>query len=86
MTTAMTIDDLMAILKDCAGEGENLAPTESLQDTTFEEMGYDSLAVIEASARIEQDYGVVIPDDDIVDLRTPRALLAVVNESVAEPA
>lgn len=86
MTTAMTIDDLLGILKDCAGEGEDLAPAESLHDTTFDEMGYDSLAVIEAAARIEQDYGVAIPDDDIADLRTPRALLTVVNGSIAEPA
>jgi act minimal PKS acyl carrier protein len=86
MTTAMTIDDLLGILKDCAGEGENLEPAASLHDTTFDEMGYDSLAVIEAAARIEQDYGIAIPDDDIADLRTPRALLTAVNESIAEPA
>jgi minimal PKS acyl carrier protein len=83
---AMTIDDVLRILKECAGEGENLDLGDALPDTTFEELGYDSLALIETASRIEQDYGVAIPDDDIPELRTPRALVTLVNETMAEPA
>jgi act minimal PKS acyl carrier protein len=83
---AMTIDDVLRILKECAGEGENLEVGDALQDTTFEELGYDSLALIETASRIEQDYGVAIPDEDITELQTPRALLTLVNETMAEPA
>jgi len=83
---AMTIDDVLRILKECAGEGENLDRGDALLDTTFEEMGYDSLALMETAARIEHDYGVAIPDEEITEIETPRALLTLVNDTMAEPA
>jgi act minimal PKS acyl carrier protein len=79
----MTVDDLLTIIKDAAGEGEALPPDADLADTTFEEMGYDSLALIETAARIEQDFGVAIPDEEVTEIRTPRAMVALVNELLA---
>jgi minimal PKS acyl carrier protein len=75
----MTIDDLRAILTECAGEDDAVEAADDIADTPFEELGYDSLALIETAARIEQRYGVRIPDGDIMDLPTPRAVLDAVN-------
>lgn len=83
---AMTIDDVLRILKECAGAGEGVERGDALADTTFEELGYDSLALMETASRIEQDYGVAIPDEDITELETPRALVALVNGALSEPA
>jgi act minimal PKS acyl carrier protein len=79
----ITVDDLLRIIKESAGEGEALAADADLTDTTFDEMGYDSLALIETAARIEQDYGIAIPDEDVTELKTPRAMVTLVNDLLA---
>jgi minimal PKS acyl carrier protein len=82
---AMTIDDLLRILAESAGHDEGLDAA-GVSDTEFEELGYDSLALLETAARIEQEYGVELPEDQVTDAKTPRALLEVVNGSIPEPA
>jgi act minimal PKS acyl carrier protein len=79
----MTIHDLVRLLRESAGESEGLDRGDALLDTTFDELGYDSLALIETAARIEQDYGLTIPDEEITELETPRALLGLVNGNLA---
>lgn len=76
----MTIDDLRRILVTCAGETDRGLNGDIL-DVPFDELGYDSLALLEATARIEQDYGVQIPEDRIADLEVPRQVLELVNGS-----
>jgi act minimal PKS acyl carrier protein len=71
----MTIDDLRDVLAACAGGAENASLNGDFSDLDFEELGYDSLALMETAARIEQDYGVHLPDDLVTELRTPRELL-----------
>ena len=53
---------------------------------TFQDLGYDSLAMMETAARITQEYGVDLSDDEITEVATPRALLDLVNRSVAATA
>lgn len=77
----VTIEKLMRILHAAAGPGEGVADGDLL-DTEFADLGYDSLALLEASSRIEQEYAVKLSDDAVASARTPRALLAVVNSSL----
>ena len=78
---AITIDDLLRILKESAGEDESLGgDPAALAEVTFEELGYDSLALLETASRIEQDYGVALPDEDVTELKTPGAMVALVNQ------
>ncbi|MEU0932522.1 MULTISPECIES: acyl carrier protein [unclassified Embleya] len=79
MAAVMDIDALREILVACAGEDEAVNLDGDVLDRSFEELAYDSLALIECAARIKQLHGVEIPDDALVDLRTPRALLDLVN-------
>lgn len=79
----LTIDQLRIILLESAGEAEGYDPDGDLEDTEFEDLGYDSICLLEAAGRIERDCGVKLDDDLIVSARTPRALLAVVNERLA---
>lgn len=72
--TTMTLDDLRRILSESAGsEGGQLDG--DILDTTFTELGYDSLALLETTAVIQQEYGVEVPDKVV----TPRDLLDSVN-------
>ncbi|MFC3350725.1 acyl carrier protein [Streptomyces echinoruber] len=77
----MTLEDLRRILAECAGEGDFLDPRVDIADTSFTDLGYDSLALLETAARIEQEFGVSLPEDLIATLDTPRSLLAAVREA-----
>ncbi len=74
-----TIEQLTAILRECAGEDEDVDLDGQILDTEFEELGYESLALLEATGRIERDYDIVLGEDALNDARTPRALLEIVN-------
>ncbi|MCE7003248.1 acyl carrier protein [Kibdelosporangium philippinense] len=76
----MTIDDLRGLLASCAGEDE--VPGD-ISDITFEELGYDSLALIETAAALKRDRGVVIPDDLVTEAQTPSELLELINDRIA---
>jgi act minimal PKS acyl carrier protein len=81
--TAMTLDDLTTILKTCAGDEDLLVSGDELASSTFTVLGYDSLALLEASAEIKRKYGVVVDDGALADLETPQDLLDHVNAAVA---
>lgn len=49
-------------------------------DTTFTDLGYDSLTVYEFVTRIQDDYGVSVPDEALDALDTPGALIAYVDD------
>ncbi|MGK5691825.1 acyl carrier protein [Streptomyces sp. URMC 128] len=81
----LTLTELTTILRECAGEDENAGLRGGdVLDTTFTDLGYDSLAMLETAARIQIVYGVVLADDVVVEASTPRELLSLVNESLAE--
>ncbi|MGW2560896.1 acyl carrier protein [Streptomyces sp. NPDC001514] len=80
--TQLTIDDLRRILVACAGEDDGIDLSGDILDVTFEDLGYDSLALMESTARIKQEYGIDLSDDDVADVGTPRALLDIINGSV----
>jgi act minimal PKS acyl carrier protein len=82
MGTNMTFEDLRRILIECAGLPEEGELTERNRDTEFGDFGYDSLALLETAARIKQEFDVEIPDDEVANLRTPRAILDRVNTSI----
>jgi act minimal PKS acyl carrier protein len=75
----MTLEELRAILVECAGEDEEIDVGGDIAETDFADLGYDSLALLEMASRIERTRGVRIPDDLVPELRTPRAVLDVVN-------
>ncbi|MFI0421587.1 actinorhodin polyketide synthase [Spongiactinospora gelatinilytica] len=77
----MTLDDLRRIMVACAGEDEHVDLAGDIIDRTFAELGYDSLAVMETAARIEGEFGVKIPDEQVPELATPRALLDCVSRA-----
>lgn len=79
----LTINQLRTILHESAGEAEGADPDGDIEDIEFADLGYDSISLLEAAGRIERDCGVKLDDDLIVSARTPRALLAVVNERLA---
>lgn len=79
-----TLDDLRRIVREGAGADDSANLDGDILDTRFEELGYDSLALLETGSRIEREYGVKLDDATVGEVDTPAALLAVVNEALAQ--
>ena len=75
----MTCADLVSIMRECAGESEMLAGEADILDVTFEELGYDSLAMLETAGQIQRRFQVALDDDTVVEAKTPRLFLEMVN-------
>ena len=78
-----TIEDLKTMLRAAAGEEDGIDLDADILDVPFEELGYDSLALLETGSRIERERGIELPDSTVTEAETPRALLAVVNARLA---
>jgi act minimal PKS acyl carrier protein len=76
------LKDLQRILQAGAGadQGVDLGGGTVL-DTTFDDLGYDSIALLETAGRISREYGVTFDDDALVEATTPRRLIDLVNAS-----
>jgi minimal PKS acyl carrier protein len=75
-----TLDDLTRVMRAAGGESEQFAQADDIDDMTFEELGYDSLAVIEFGAQIQQEFGVPVPDDAIEHMKTPALTVGYINQ------
>jgi minimal PKS acyl carrier protein len=81
--TRLTIDDLKRILLAAAGADEGIDLGGDIRDVPFDQLGYDSLALLETSSRIQREYGVELDDDAFLAAQTPEALIEAVNERLA---
>lgn len=55
-----------------------------LPDSTFEELGMDSLAIIEAAFEIEEEFDLRIPDGDMKQIRGVRDVIDGVARLLSE--
>lgn len=80
----MTVNDLKQILLETAGADDAAVLDGEILDVEFSELGYDSVALLEASGQIELRYGIALPEETVASVPTPRGFLDVVNASLAE--
>jgi aromatase len=88
MTTQFTIDDLVRMLGSPAETNADNAPAFDghVLDTEFNELGYDSLALLELAGRVQREYGAPMPDDAPARMITPRRAIEFINSRLAEAA
>lgn len=79
-----TLADLATTIQKCLGNGEGGRVGPDNLDTTFADLGYDSLAVYELMTRLQDDTGVPISDEEIETIETPRQVLEFVNSRLAD--
>jgi act minimal PKS acyl carrier protein len=77
--TRFTVDDLRRILRERAGVHEGVDLDGQILDLGFEDLGYESLALLEAGGLIEREFGVVLGDEALAEATTPRELIELVN-------
>ncbi|MFC3979715.1 acyl carrier protein [Streptosporangium jomthongense] len=76
------VDDLRRILREGAGADEAVDLDNDILDRRFDELGYESIALLETGSRIEREYGIRLDDEALGEVRTPRALIDLVNEQL----
>jgi minimal PKS acyl carrier protein len=80
---SFTLNDLRKIMRACAGIDESVDLDGDIGGRTFEDLEYDSLAVLEITAKIQNMLGIVITDDVTKDLATPQSLTDYVAAQLA---
>ena len=80
--TQFGFEDLKRILVDRVGLEE--ADVKEDPETTFDDMGLDSLAFVEIQLAMEQDYGFTIADEDAERIHTVGEAIEYVNRRLAE--
>ncbi|MFD7554693.1 acyl carrier protein [Streptomyces sp. NPDC059533] len=75
--------DLVRLLRECAGEAEGADLDGDILDTSFGDLGYDSLAMLETTGRVERDHAVVLDEEELDEAYTPRRYLDMVNRALA---
>ncbi|MFC7758225.1 acyl carrier protein [Catellatospora bangladeshensis] len=51
--------------------------------TSFADLGYDSLALLEATARLQRELSIRLPDDAVLAVSTPGQLIDLVSSTRA---
>jgi len=77
-------EDLKRILVDRVGLPEDVVKDEP--ELTFEDMGLDSLALVEIQLAMEQEYGFSVADEDAERIQNVGEAIAYVNEQLAAQA
>ncbi|MGV9564722.1 acyl carrier protein [Streptomyces sp. NPDC003480] len=78
----MNLKELTTLLRDCAGVDEGVDLDGDVLDVPFDELGYDSLAVLQVTGVIERDYDIQLSDDTVAEATTPRLLLEFINHQL----
>ncbi|MER5767870.1 acyl carrier protein [Streptomyces sp. NPDC001985] len=77
--TEFTLGDLRTILLEGAGADEGVDLSADINDIPFDDLGYESLALLETAGRIERTYGISLDEEAFGRARTPRELVGLVN-------
>ena len=82
--TQFALADLKRLLAACSGVDAAVDLDGSAADQPFAELGYDSLALLDLTGRVQREYGVPMPDDAIGEMLTPSAAVDYINARFAE--
>lgn len=83
----ITLGELKDMLAKAGGEGAGSPSFDGdAVDTPFNELGYDSLAMLEVTGMVERAYDISLEDDAAQTAETPRALLDLVNGLLGQAA
>ncbi|MCG8916943.1 acyl carrier protein [Actinokineospora sp. PR83] len=80
------IDDLKRILIEGSGEPDGPGISADRLDDEFDLIGYDSLALLETTGRVEREYDVRLDETRLAEMKTPRDLIAFVNQHMTQAA
>lgn len=79
--TEFALPDLKRIIESSSGAVADMDWEDpKTLDTFFDDIGYDSLALLEMCAVVRREYGVTIPDEAVFKMQTPAAAITYIND------
>jgi minimal PKS acyl carrier protein len=75
-----TLDDLRQIMRVSVGVDDGVDIDGDISDVNFDDLGYDSLAVLELAGHVRREYGVPLPDEMMQEIQTPASAVALIND------
>jgi len=82
MGKRFTTEDLERILHEGTGANDTTRLGEATLDAHFDDLGYDSLALLETASRIQREFGIQLEESTLVVSLTPGELINQVNERI----
>ena len=82
----LTFDELKGFLLRAVGEDDSVDLSGDILDAPLSGLGFDSLAVIDTTSKVEQHYGIKLSEEDASDITTPREFLKAVNNALSAAA
>lgn len=79
MTTNIGMNEVWTALVEGSGADDASALLADLESKSFDELGYDSLAVLETGLRLRRDTGSDAPDAQIAGAQTAQELIDLIN-------
>lgn len=77
-------DDIFERVKKVTVEELSVKPEEVTMEASFQEdLGADSLDVVELVMALEEEFGIDIPDDDVGQIKTVGAAVEYINSKSA---
>jgi acyl carrier protein len=81
---SFSFEDLKRILVDRVGLPEDVVTDDP--SATFEDMGLDSLALVEIQLAMEQEYGITVADEDAEKILNVGDAISFVNDKLSAQA
>ncbi|MGW2720260.1 acyl carrier protein [Streptomyces sp. NPDC001492] len=75
----LSLEELVSTIRRCAGDSDVAALDDGILDLSYQDLGYDSVAILEIFAELGSEHGIAISDEEVFETRTPRETLALVN-------
>ncbi len=72
--------DTFEKVSDIIGRRFELSETKITKDTTWEEIGADSIDLVDLISELEDEFDISIPDDSIEDLKTVGDVVNLIDE------
>ena len=64
---------------------KKISPEEITPDTTFEQLGFDSLDGLNLIFELEEEFGLMIPDDKVKEMKSVREVAEGIEYLLAHP-
>ncbi len=67
-------------------ESQQISPTEITLDTSFEDLGVDSLSALNLIAELENEFDIIVPDEEAVSISSVGQMVESLQQILADKA
>lgn len=78
----LTLDEFIGLVETHAGEPDEGNLDDSVIDVLFEQLGYDSVRLLEVLSQIKNRYGLDLSEEILSETKTLRQTLDKINELI----